>query len=158
MLKSVLILLVVSYTSLMYAAKTQRPNILFVIVDDQSPYDLKVYDPSSPLETPAITRLAGEGMVFDGAYHMGSWSGAVCTPSRHMVMTGRTVWHLPKRGQKTARNNAKPRPAPTNGLGAPSTIRPFPVCPECSIMRATIRCGHASEEIVTKGQTRFSNS
>lgn len=119
MLKSVLILFVVSYTSLMYAAKTQRPNILFVIVDDQSPYDLKVYDPSSPLETPAITRLAGEGMVFDGAYHMGSWSGAVCTPSRHMVMTGRTVWHLPKRGQKTARNNAKPRPAPTNGLGAP---------------------------------------
>ena len=34
-------------------------------------------------------------MVFDGAYHMGSFSGAVCTPSRHMVMTGRTVWHLP---------------------------------------------------------------
>ena len=34
-------------------------------------------------------------MTFDGAYHMGSFSGAVCTPSRHMVMTGRTLWHLP---------------------------------------------------------------
>ncbi len=34
-------------------------------------------------------------MVFDGAYHMGSFSGAVCTPSRHMIMSGRTVWHLP---------------------------------------------------------------
>ena len=34
-------------------------------------------------------------MVFDGAYHMGSWSGAVCTPSRHMIMSGRTVWHIP---------------------------------------------------------------
>ena len=22
-------------------------------------------------------------------------SGAVCTPSRHMIMSGRTVWHLP---------------------------------------------------------------
>ena len=34
-------------------------------------------------------------LVFDGAYHMGSFSGAVCMPSRHMIMSGRTVWHLP---------------------------------------------------------------
>jgi arylsulfatase A-like enzyme len=34
-------------------------------------------------------------MVIDGAYHMGSFVGAVCTPSRHMIMSGRTVWHLP---------------------------------------------------------------
>ena len=72
-----------------------KPNILFIIADDQSPFDLKVYDPKSTLETPTIDRLAAEGMVFDGAYHMGSFSGAVCTPSRHMIMTGRTVWHLP---------------------------------------------------------------
>lgn len=72
-----------------------RPNILFVIVDDQSPFDLKMYNPQSSLETPTLDRLAAEGMVFDGAYHMGSFSGAVCTPSRHMVMSGRTVWHLP---------------------------------------------------------------
>ncbi len=77
------------------AAETKRPNILFILVDDQSPFDLKVYDPKSPLETPNIDRLAAEGMVFDGAYHMGSSSGAVCTPSRHMIMSGRTVWHLP---------------------------------------------------------------
>ena len=77
------------------AAESDRPNILFVIVDDQSPFDLKVYDPKSPLETPTIDRLAAQGMVFDDAYHMGSFSGAVCTPSRHMVMTGRSVWHLP---------------------------------------------------------------
>jgi|GEM_PF-2207799 arylsulfatase A-like enzyme len=34
-------------------------------------------------------------MIFDGAYHMGSFSGAVCMPSRHMIMSGRTVWQLP---------------------------------------------------------------
>ena len=34
-------------------------------------------------------------MVLDGAYHMGSFIGGVCTPSRHMIMSGRTVWHLP---------------------------------------------------------------
>lgn len=73
----------------------KRPNILFIIVDDQSPFDLKVYDSDSQLDTPNIDRLAREGMTFDAAYHMGSFSGAVCTPSRHMVMTGRTLWHLP---------------------------------------------------------------
>ena len=39
-------------------------------------------------------------MVFDAAYNF--FSGAVGTPSRHMVMCGRTVWHLPI-GPKKAR-------------------------------------------------------
>ncbi|MEO9894154.1 sulfatase-like hydrolase/transferase [Aurantibacter sp.] len=76
----------------------KRPNFLFVLVDDQSPFDLKTYDPKSILETPNISKLANEGMVFESARHMGSWLGAVCTPSRHMIMTGRTLWHLPSRG------------------------------------------------------------
>ena len=75
------------------AAET-RPNLLLILVDDQSPFDLKVYDPQSPLETPNIDRLAAEGMVFDGAYHMGSFSGAVCS-SRHMIASGRIVSRLP---------------------------------------------------------------
>ena len=73
----------------------RRPNILFIIVDDQSPQDLKVYNPASIQDTPNIDRLAAEGMTLNAAHHMGSFSGAVCTPSRHMVMCGRTVWHLP---------------------------------------------------------------
>jgi enoyl-CoA hydratase/carnithine racemase len=64
---------------------------LFILVDDQSPQDLKMYNPRSTLTTPNLDRLAAEGMVFDGAYHMGSSLGAVCTPSRHMIMSGRTV-------------------------------------------------------------------
>ena len=77
------------------AADAKRPNILFVLVDDQSPFDLKAYNPKSTLQTPTIDRLMARGMTLDGAYHMGSFSGAVCTPSRHMIMSGRTVWHLP---------------------------------------------------------------
>jgi len=98
-LKSIAILFVCSVAVLqgVQAAddSPRRPNFLFIIADDQSPYDLKVYDPKSQLDTPVLDQLAVEGMTFDGAYHMGSWSGAVCTPSRHMVMSGRTVWHIP---------------------------------------------------------------
>ena len=80
-----------------FAAETKsaRPNLLFIIVDDQSALDLKVYDPKSQLQTPNIDRLAREGMVFDEAYHMGAFISAVCTPSRHMLKCGRTLWHLP---------------------------------------------------------------
>ncbi|OEI81580.1 sulfatase [Formosa algae] len=76
--------------------ETKRPNFLFVLVDDQSPLDLQVYNAKSILETPNISKLAEEGIVFDQARHMGSMNGAVCTPSRHMIMSGRTVWHLPR--------------------------------------------------------------
>jgi arylsulfatase A-like enzyme len=91
------------------AAGGKRPNLLFILVDDQSPLDLRCYNPSSPLETPNIDRLAKEGVVFDGAYHMGSFSGAVCTPSRHMIMTGRTVWHLPISPQAQALGRCPPQ-------------------------------------------------
>ena len=69
------------------AEQPKRPNVLFVLVDDQSPFDLKAYDPKSSLETPTLDRLASQGMTFDGAYHMGAFIGAVCTPSRHMIMS-----------------------------------------------------------------------
>ena len=88
------------------ATAAKRPNILFIIVDDQSPFDLKVYNPRSILQTPNIDRLASQGMVIDGAHQMGSWTGGVCTASRHMIMSGRTLWHIPTKPRQTQNPNA----------------------------------------------------
>ncbi len=88
-----------------FSTYAKRPNILFIIADDQSPFDFKSYNPASALDAPAIGKLAAEGMTLDQAYHMGSMSGAVCSPSRKMMMTGRTVWHLQGTGGK--RNKKK---------------------------------------------------
>jgi arylsulfatase A-like enzyme/rhamnogalacturonyl hydrolase YesR len=76
-------------------ASTTRPNILFIIVDDQSPLDFRIYNPRATLQTPNIDRLAVQGMTFDGAYHMGAFVSGVCLPSRYMIKSGRTLWHLP---------------------------------------------------------------
>ena len=78
-----------------HGADKRRPNILFILADDQAPFDFRFYNPGSTLNSPNIDRLASSGMIFDSAHHMGSFSGAVCTPSRHMIMSGRTLWHLP---------------------------------------------------------------
>ena len=87
--------LLLSTLLLLSGIAEKKPNFLFIIVDDQSPLDLKIYNPRSILDTPNIDRLAKQGMVLDAAHHMGAWIGGVCTPSRHMVMSGRTVWHVP---------------------------------------------------------------
>ncbi len=79
------------------AAAEKRPNILFILTDDQAPQTLSAYG-NTVCQTPNLDRLAAEGMTIDGAHHMGSWSGAVCRPSRTMIMTGRSVWHIPGKG------------------------------------------------------------
>ncbi len=95
------------------ALAAEKPNILYIIVDDQSPFDLKPYNPTSQLDAPNIEQLARDGMVIENAYQMGSWVGAVCTASRHMVMSGRTVWHIPnKRGRKENPNQTNPKLVP----------------------------------------------
>ncbi|QDS95503.1 Choline-sulfatase [Roseimaritima multifibrata] len=95
-------------------AETARPNFLVIVVDDQSPFDLQLYSPESKLETPNIDQLAAAGLTFDGAHQMGSWSGAVCTPSRHMIMSGRTVWHLPMPQKRNKNKKASEAPQPPN--------------------------------------------
>ena len=75
-------------------AQSDRPNILFILTDDQAPFSLGAYG-NTICKTPNIDALAARGMRFDQAYHMGSNKGAVCTPSRHMIMSGRTLWHIP---------------------------------------------------------------
>lgn len=77
------------------AQPARRPNFLFIITDDQAAQDLKIYNRDSTLQTPVLDRLAAQGMTLDGAHHMGAFISAVCTPSRHMIDSGRTLWHLP---------------------------------------------------------------
>ncbi|MGK0184919.1 MAG: choline-sulfatase [Verrucomicrobiales bacterium] len=72
----------------------ERPNILFIFTDDQDPFSLGAYG-NTVCHTPNIDRIAREGMLIHDAHHMGSWSGAVCRPSRTMLMTGRSVWNIP---------------------------------------------------------------
>ncbi len=73
----------------------RRPNIVFILADDQAPFSIGAYG-NGESSTPHIDRLAKMGMRLDGAYQMGAFQGAVCTASRHMIMSGRTLWHIPR--------------------------------------------------------------
>jgi arylsulfatase A-like enzyme len=63
-------------------AKAKRPNIVFIIADDQGWADVGYHN--SEIETPNIDRLAKEGVRFNWHYVM-----PTCTPTRVGLMTGR---------------------------------------------------------------------
>lgn len=75
-------------------AAADRPNILFILSDDQR-WDTIHALGNPEIETPNLDRLVEKGFHFNNAYCMGSMIGAVCTPSRIMLMTGRSLWRLP---------------------------------------------------------------
>jgi len=72
----------------------QKPNILFILADDMRPDCIGALG-NSYIHTPNIDRLVKQGVTFNNCYVMGSDQTAVCTPSRAMLMTGRTLFHIP---------------------------------------------------------------
>ena len=66
-----------------------QPNIVFILADDMGFADTSntlttLNNPSDYYETPAIDRLASEGMAFTNAYS----SGVNCAPTRSAILTG----------------------------------------------------------------------
>ncbi len=111
---------------------SSRPNILFFLVDDMGWQETSVRFHTQPTklnkiyQTPAMEKLASEGVLFTNAY-----ACAICSPTRVSLMTGQnaarhrvTCWTLqkdksPERGNKTL----KPSPWNLNGLQpAASTV------------------------------------
>ena len=65
-------------------AEPQRPNIVFVITDNQGAWTLGCYG-NEEIKTPQVDRLASEGVLFTSAYCV----NPVCSPNRATYLTGR---------------------------------------------------------------------
>ena len=70
------------------AAADGRPNVLFLFADD-----LRADAVGNPaVVAPNLNALADRGFSFRNAYCLGANVGAVCTPSRNMLMSGRAYF------------------------------------------------------------------
>ncbi len=74
-----------------FAAKRNKPNILFIFADDQCFETLRSLG-CSEIHTPNLDRLVKSGVTFTHAYNQGAWHGAVCVASRTMLNTGLFLW------------------------------------------------------------------
>ncbi len=68
-----------------------RPNILFLIADDLTFRGVRALG-NAEVATPSIDRLISRGCTFTHCFHQGSWSAAVCMPSRTMLNSGLTAF------------------------------------------------------------------
>lgn len=68
------------------SSQHERPNFLFILVDDLGAEWLSCYG-SESITTPALDRLAEQGMRFTNAYVMPQ-----CTPTRVSLLTGQYPW------------------------------------------------------------------
>src|SRR5688572_26037262 len=68
------------------AQQTQKPNIIMIVSDDFGYGDSGAYGggENRGMPTPALDRLAAEGMIFHSFYGQPS-----CTPGRAAMQTGR---------------------------------------------------------------------
>ncbi|MEM9237641.1 MAG: sulfatase-like hydrolase/transferase, partial [Verrucomicrobiota bacterium] len=65
-------------------ASDSRPNILWIFVEDLSPYIGCYGDPVNKGHTPTLDRMAAEGVLFTRAFV----SAPVCSASRSAIITG----------------------------------------------------------------------
>ena len=72
----------------------QKPNILHIHADDHRADGLHALG-APALQTPNLDSIVERGMTFTHCYTMGSMTGAVCTPSRTMMLTGRSWQRIP---------------------------------------------------------------
>ncbi len=69
-------------------------NVLFILSDDQRADTIGAWG-NPHIDTPNLDRLAERGFGFRRNYCMGSLHGAVCAPSRAMMMTGQAYFRIP---------------------------------------------------------------
>lgn len=81
------------FASAALSAAEKRPNVLFLFSDDQRADTIAALG-NSNIQTPNLDRLVKNGTTFTRAYCMGSYNGAVCVPSRAMLLSGRTLFRL----------------------------------------------------------------
>lgn len=87
---------------LVYSCKSdpienRLPNIVFIFADDQRAGTIHALG-NEEIITPNLDRLVAEGTSFTNAYIMGSHSGAVCQPSRAMLLAGKYLNNLTRDG------------------------------------------------------------
>ncbi len=71
----------------------EKPNILFLFADDQRA-DALGCSGNSYIKTPNIDQLARTGVRFTNSYVMGGHHGAICAPSRAMLLSGKSLFHV----------------------------------------------------------------
>lgn len=90
------LLLAIGFLYLIGCQKQQKPlNVVVLFTDDQRWNTIHALG-NEEIQTPNMDRIAEMGVSFTRAHVLGSYHGAVCAPSRAMLLTGKPYMHIPR--------------------------------------------------------------
>ena len=90
---SLVVLALLLATRTAFGANATPPNILFIFADDQRADTIAALG-NTHIQTPNLDRLVRRGVAFNHAYMMGGMNAATCVPSRAMLLSGRSLFHI----------------------------------------------------------------
>jgi len=96
----------------------RRPNVLFLFADDMRADSIGALGDKN-VRTPNPDAVARRGFVMTNAYCLGGNVGAVCTPSRNMLLSGKAYFRW--------RDFTPPNQPDQKGLLAPGDAPNFPL-------------------------------
>ena len=79
--------LMLAATEALTAEAARKPNVLFLLADDMRADSIAALG-NPTVRTPSLDTLVRRGFTMRNAYCLGGNSGAVCTPSRNMLLSG----------------------------------------------------------------------
>ena len=91
-------------------ASEDKPNFVFILVDDLGFMDIGANNSKTFYETPNVDRLAAEGMRFTHGYA----ANPVCSPTRYSIQTGKYPSRIDATNFFAGRRAGKFHPAPLN--------------------------------------------
>jgi arylsulfatase A-like enzyme len=99
-------------------AQGKRPNILFLFADDMRADSIAALG-DKRVKTPNLDAVVQRGFVMTNAYCFGGNVGAVCTPSRNMLLSGKAYFRW--------RDHVTPNQPNQKGILAPGDGPNFPL-------------------------------
>lgn len=119
-MKRVLCLLACLISSI---ASSAKPNVLFLFADDMRADSIAALG-NPVVKTPTLDSLVQRGMAFSNAYCLGGNSPAVCTPSRNMLLSGKSYFRWKDHASSMAgKKQAKGMLCPGDGLNFPASMK-----------------------------------
>ncbi|MEH0152691.1 sulfatase-like hydrolase/transferase [Limibacter armeniacum] len=94
--KIALFLLLTTLVSNLWAQT--KPNVVVIYTDDHRFTGIHALG-NEAVRTPHIDKLTDTGVAFTNTYLMGAFTGATCMPSRAMLLTGKSLFHLKNLGR-----------------------------------------------------------
>jgi arylsulfatase A-like enzyme len=123
--------------SLISAERLERPNILWIVVEDMSPH-FGCYGEKS-IQTPHVDRLAKEGLLFERAFV----TGPICSIARSALITGMYQTSIGAHHHRSSVPNAE--------IHLPASVKPLPVL----FQAAGYFTANGSHDIPGKGKTDY---